>query len=71
MPSTVIRHFKYDSETCELCVIFTSGRRYIYAQVPPEVVTAWRDAPSRGTYFNAHIRDHFAYRELAADPQTQ
>lgn len=71
MPSTVIRHFNYDSQARELRVIFTSGRRYIYAQVPQHVVTAWREAPSRGAYFNAHIRDHFAYRELESDPQTR
>ncbi len=63
MPSTAIRYFNYDSAARELHVTFTSGRRYVYAQVSPDVVTAFGRAPSRGAFFNAHIRDHYDYRE--------
>lgn len=65
MPSTAIRHFAYDAERRELLVIFTSGRRYLYADVPPDLVTAFGTAPSRGAFFNQWIRERFAYRELA------
>ena len=64
MPSTAIRHFAYDSAKAELVVTFTSGRRYVYANVPPEIFTAFGEAPSKGAYFNAVIRDAFAYHEL-------
>jgi hypothetical protein len=64
MPSTAIRHFRYDSAKAELTVTFVSGRRYIYAQVPPEVFTAFGEAPSKGAFFNAEIRDAYAYREV-------
>lgn len=64
MPSSAIRHLIYDPVTRELRVTFTSGRRYAYAQVPPEVYTAFSGAASRGAFFNHLIRDRFAYREL-------
>lgn len=64
MPSTVIQHFDYSPERCELLVVFTTGRRYIYEGVPFEAVEAFRSASSKGRYFNARIRDRFAYREI-------
>jgi len=65
MPSTVIRRFDYHPETRELEVLFVTGRRYIYADVPPDEIEAFRSAFSKGRYFNARIRDHYRYRELA------
>ena len=65
MPSTVIRRFDYRPETQELVVEFTSGRRYLYSNVPEEEVRALRSAFAKGVHFNRHIRDHYLYRELA------
>jgi hypothetical protein len=65
MPSNVIRRFEYRPESRELEVLFVTGRRYIYADVPPEEAQAFRAAFSKGSYFNRHIRDRFAHRELA------
>ena len=64
MPSTVIRRFDYHPETRELEVMFVTGRRYIYADVPPEEVQRFREAFSKGQYFNARVRDNYRYREL-------
>ena len=64
MPSTVIRHFTYRPETRELEVLFVTGRRYLYADVPPGEVESFRAAYSKGSYFNRHIRDRYRYREL-------
>jgi len=64
MPSTAIRSFRYRSHERELEVIFTTGRRYVYSDVPTETVEAFRSAPSKGAFFNTRIRDHFGYREL-------
>jgi hypothetical protein len=63
MPSSVIRSFDYRPDARELEVLFTTGRRYVYSEVPPEEVAAFREAFSKGRYFNAHIRDHYRYRE--------
>lgn len=65
MSSTVIRSFDYRPETRELDVLVVTGRRYIYADVPVEEVQRFREAFSKGRHFNAHIRDHYRYRELA------
>ena len=55
----------YVLDSRELTVEFVSGRRYVYSEVPAEDVEAFRGAFSKGSYFNQHIRDHFACRELA------
>ena len=63
MPSTSIRQIAYDSDTRVLSVWFVStGKRYDYAEVPPETYLAFRHAASKGRFFNAHIRDHYSYR---------
>ena len=64
MPSTVIRHFHYDSSARELQVTFVGGRRYVYEEVPQDVFDAFRTASSKGVFFNRRIRDHFSYREV-------
>jgi hypothetical protein len=66
MPSTVIRHFSYDPEARQLDVLFTTGRRYIYHDVPQATADAFRAAFSKGRYFNARIRDAFDYTECVA-----
>ncbi|WP_244465615.1 KTSC domain-containing protein [Devosia chinhatensis] len=65
--SAAIRHHHYTPETAELSLWFgPEGRRYIYSDVPLAVYEGLRDAPSRGRYFNAVIRNRFACR--LADP---
>ncbi|MCA1455400.1 KTSC domain-containing protein [Bradyrhizobium sp. BRP22] len=64
MPSTVIRFFRYDAEKSELLVVFVTGRRYIYEDVPPAVAQAFGKAFSKGQFFNHEIRDRYRYREL-------
>ena len=64
MPSTVIRSFDYRPETCELMVEFVTGRRYVYEDVPQEVVSALRSAFGKGIYFNSRIRNRYPCREI-------
>lgn len=64
MPSTAIRSFRYRPEKRELEVTFITGRRYVYADVPTGTVEGFRAASSKGTFFNAQIRNRFGYREL-------
>ena len=61
MPSHVIRWFTYDDERRELRVVFTSGKRYIYQDVPREIYDSMRAAFSKGEFFNEHIRDRFRF----------
>jgi KTSC domain len=67
MPSAVIQSFDYRPERRELLVTFTTGRRYLYSQVPPELAEAFRLALSKGRFFNLRIRDDYDYRELGPE----
>ncbi|XSG82818.1 MAG: KTSC domain-containing protein [Methyloligella sp. ZOD6] len=64
MPSSVIRTFFYDVEGERLTVIFQSGRRYVYEQVPEIVYRELAGAPSKGAYFNENIRDRYQFRRF-------
>lgn len=70
MPSTVIRRFHYRPEERELEILFTTGRRYLYSDVPQQAADDFRSAFAKGVHFNRHIRDRYACRELdpVADP---
>jgi hypothetical protein len=65
MPSTVIKRFDYTPETRELEVLFVTGRRYLYSDVPPAEAAAFRAAFAKGVYFNRHVRDRYRHTELA------
>jgi hypothetical protein len=67
MPSSVISDFSYDEAKHELLVTFVTGRRYLYEDVPPEVITWLNNARSKGKYFNRFIRDAYSWRELEAE----
>ena len=67
MPSTVIRSFAYRPEARELEVLFTTGRRYLYLEVPPEAAEALRAAFAKGRHFNRHVRGHYPFVELEPD----
>ena len=72
MPSSVIRRFVYDQNEHQLWVEFTTGRRYVYEEVPEEVATTFRSAFAKGVYFNTRIRDRFRYREVThQDEETE
>lgn len=63
MPSTSIRKTEYDPKARVLSVWFvSSGKRYDYEAVPPEVYDAFRRAFSKGRFFNDHIRNSFRYQ---------
>jgi KTSC domain len=64
MPSTAIRNIAYDLAKRELKVTFVTGRRYAYADVPPEAFQAFTTSSSRGAFFNREIRDRYETREI-------
>jgi hypothetical protein len=66
MPSGVIRDSTYDADRHELTVRFSNGRAYVYSLVPAAVAAALAAAPSKGAYFNAHVRDRFPFRKVVA-----
>ena len=66
MPSAVIRAFDYRPAVRELDILFTTGRRYVFHDVPPEAAAAFRGAFSKGRHFNTRIRGRYRFTELEA-----
>ena len=64
MPSSVIRGFRYLAHEHQLEIVFVSGRRYRYLEVPAKTYAAMREAFSKGEFFNEQIRDRFAFVRL-------
>ena len=68
MPSTVIRRFDYRLDERTLDVTFTTGRRYLYRDVPPEAAQALKESFAKGVHFNRHIRGKYPFEEV--EPQS-
>jgi KTSC domain len=63
--STELRSIGYDQETRALEVEFNRGGIYRYLCVPSYVHSGLMSAPSKGRYFNAHIKDTYSYQRVA------
>lgn len=59
--SSMIHAVGYDLKTCQLEVVFNSGRTYSYEGVEPEVYQGLLAAESKGQYMLAHIIDVYPY----------
>lgn len=49
----------YDPKSKTLEIEFKQGRVYQYFEVPAYIFRGLMQAPSKGKYFNAHIRDRY------------
>lgn len=58
--SSAIAGAHFEPSTGTLSILFTSGRSYDYFSVPEFVYSGLCGAPSKGSYFNAYIRDQYA-----------
>ena len=64
--SSALEKVTYDEDTHTLRATFRDNHRtFIYDDVPQELYDALIFSASLGRFFNAHIRDHFPYREEA------
>lgn len=64
--SSLIRSVTYGTNAT-LTVNFHSGAVYRYFTVPRSILEAFLAAPSKGTYFNRHIREGFPCQRVV-DP---
>ena len=64
--SQVIARFAYDPDANRLLIHFKTGGVYLYEAVPRAVFDGFREAPSKGQFFQSTIRDRFAERRLSA-----
>ena len=61
MPSSVIQWFQYSPDKQELLIGFQSGLRYAYQEVPEAIYLGLKEAPSKGAFFNDHIRENYRF----------
>lgn len=65
--SSLIQRVTYATDAT-LTVHFHNGAVYRYFTVPRSLLEAFLAAPSKGTYFNRHIREAFPYQRVLAPP---
>jgi hypothetical protein len=63
--SSMMTFVKYDDDSSELDIAFTSGKTYRYLHVPPEVYDGLLDAESKGEFFDENIKDDLVYCEVS------
>ncbi len=63
--SSNIAAISYVPETQGLMVKFNSGSVYTYADVPAEVFDDFKDADSKGKFFNEHIKGVYPYERVS------
>jgi len=66
--SSVIRDLDYDSDRKKLYVTFVSGKMYVYDGVPPRTFEELAAAPSKGKFFNRHIKDRYPFASATSWP---
>ena len=54
----------YDDDAEVLEVEFVSGAVYRYRGVPQDVFEDFRQAPSKGAYFNQRIKNAYAWEQV-------
>ena len=62
--STAIAQAKYNNDTTELHITFTSGSQYAYKNVPLSIYEMYMVAGSKGRFFNFLIKPFFDYERL-------
>ena len=67
MTHPAIRGAWYLPNRQQLDLMFGSGRRYCYTNVPAHVARRFADALSKGRFYNSEIRNRFACTELDVD----
>ena len=67
MPSTVIDLFNYDHRTATLTIVFRSGNVYAYKDVPEHIYLEFKEASSKGRYFNHEIKNRFVFEQLQSE----
>ena len=64
MPSSVVSKMIYFPESQILRITYVSGTIYDYKNVPEDVYQEMKDAVSKGTYLNEHIKGNFDFEKI-------
>ena len=64
MPSSVVAAFNYDATQHILNVVYVSGKKYAYKNVPELVYIEMKEALSKGTYLNQNIKGKYPFKKI-------
>lgn len=59
--SSLVKRLCYDAHE-EYVIVNLTGTYYHYCEVPPDIVTAWKQADSMGRFYNAQVKGQFDCR---------
>jgi hypothetical protein len=59
VPNSFIETISFLTGAEALIVTLTTGAAYLYSEVSYPIFKRFIEAPSKGVFFNAHIRDAF------------
>ena len=59
--SSSLKSANYDDRGSTLIIVFRNGGRYLYQDVPRALYEALLVAPSKGSYFDHHIKDRYRF----------
>jgi hypothetical protein len=63
--SSMMTGVEYDEETCQLDILFSSGKTYRYFDVPADVYAMLLNAESKGQFFNEEIKSAYRHAEVS------
>lgn len=63
--STAINELRYSARREELTIMFTDGTGYKYSGVPRNMFVAFKEAPSKGKFFNRFVREGYNYEKIS------
>lgn len=59
LTSTALSSARYDTDTEEMEIVFTSGSSYTFNNVPQKVFEDLRDSGSPGQYYHRNIKGRY------------
>jgi hypothetical protein len=62
--SSNLKRAEYDTTTKVMLVEFNNGLKYEYYDVPHQIFTQMRMAPSQGNFFGTKISKTFKYKKI-------
>ncbi len=66
MPSIVVAHIDYNTESATLRITYTSGAIYEYLHVLATIYAALKSSVSKGIYLNKFIKGIYPYKKIAS-----
>lgn len=57
--SKAIQAVGYDEHSRRMKITFVHGSTYDFCRVPPDIFRRLLDSPSKGAFYNAHIKDRY------------